>query len=202
MKRYALIIGLMLVAGTAAAQTNEELYSDGLLQLAQTHVVPGPFNINVRTTNSDSTAKLQTGLQGTWWRESRWVRDLTLTEEQQKKMDDVFRQNRIKLIDLSATLEKAELLLEPLVQNVKPGDEAKILAQIDEIANARAELEKTNARMLLGIREVLTQEQWDKLPKNRTSFNFTTIQPRTPAPSAPPAAPVPPAAPTPFGDKK
>lgn len=198
MKRYAIMIGLMLVAGTAAAQTNEELYANSVFKLAELQVA-SPFGVTVRTGNRDSTTALQTGLQGTWWRDARWMHDLNLTEEQQKKMDDVFRQNRIKLIDLSATLEKAELLLEPLVQNVKPGDEAKILAQIDEIANARAELEKTNARMLLGIREVLTQEQWDKLPKNRSPFNFTTIQPRA---LQPPAAPAPPAAPNPFGDKK
>ena len=32
-----------------------------------------------------------------------------------------------------------------------------------EIAQARAELEKANARFLLGIRRILTQEQWKKL---------------------------------------
>jgi periplasmic protein CpxP/Spy len=48
-------------------------------------------------------------------------------------------------------LEQAELMLEPLVENIRPGDEAKILAQIDEVANARAELEKANARLLLAI---------------------------------------------------
>jgi Spy/CpxP family protein refolding chaperone len=42
-------------------------------------------------------------------------------------------------------------------------DEPKILAQIDKIAQARAELEKANARFLLGIRRVLTQDQWKKL---------------------------------------
>ena len=42
-------------------------------------------------------------------------------------------------------------------------DEPKILAQIDKVAQARAELEKANARFLLGIRRVLTQDQWKKL---------------------------------------
>jgi hypothetical protein len=31
------------------------------------------------------------------------------------------------------------------------------------VAQARAELEKANARMLLGIRRVLNQDQWKKL---------------------------------------
>ena len=52
--------------------------------------------------------------------------------------------------------------MEPLVSADQP-DEAKILAQIDRVAQARAELEKANARMLLDIRRVLTPEQWQKL---------------------------------------
>ncbi len=38
-----------------------------------------------------------------------------------------------------------------------------MLAQIDRIAQARAELDKAHARMLLGFRAVLTLEQWKKL---------------------------------------
>jgi len=35
------------------------------------------------------------------------------------------------------------------------------------VADARAGLEKANARMLLSIREILTQDQWNKLQANR-----------------------------------
>jgi hypothetical protein len=38
-----------------------------------------------------------------------------------------------------------------------------VIAQVDRIAAARAELEKANAQMLLGIRRVLTLDQWKKL---------------------------------------
>jgi TonB family protein len=47
------------------------------------------------------------------------------------------------------------------------------VAQIDKIAQARAELEKANARMLLGIRRVMTADQWQKLkadPGGQQSF--------------------------------
>jgi periplasmic protein CpxP/Spy len=77
-------------------------------------------------------------------------------------MDENFDQNRIKLIDLSAALQKEGAILEPLLAADHP-DEAKILAQIDRVAQARAELEKANARMLLGIRKILTAEQWRQL---------------------------------------
>ena len=63
-------------------------------------------------------------------------------------MDDIFQQSRLKLIDLHAALQKEEATLDPLINADSP-DETKVLAQIDKVAQARAELEKSNARMLL-----------------------------------------------------
>jgi Spy/CpxP family protein refolding chaperone len=77
-------------------------------------------------------------------------------------MDDIFQQHRLRLIDLNAAVEKEEVTLEPLVAD-ETLDDAKITAQIDRVAQARAELEKANGRMLLGIRKVLTPEQWQRL---------------------------------------
>jgi Spy/CpxP family protein refolding chaperone len=74
----------------------------------------------------------------------------------------VFQQYRLKLIDLNGALQKEEITLEPLV-SAEPLDEAKITAQIDRVAQARAELEKANGRMLLGIRKLLMPDQWSKL---------------------------------------
>jgi len=67
-----------------------------------------------------------------------------------------------ELVDLHAALEKAELAMEPLIQSDQP-EEGKILAQIDIVAQARAELEKANARMLLGVRKELTPVQWKQI---------------------------------------
>jgi Spy/CpxP family protein refolding chaperone len=102
------------------------------------------------------------GLSGMWWRGPDYVAALGLTPEQQGKMDDVFQAARLRLIDLNASLQKEETILEPLLEAERV-DEAKVLPQIDRVAQARAELEKSNARMLLGIREVLTTEQWRRL---------------------------------------
>jgi Spy/CpxP family protein refolding chaperone len=105
---------------------------------------------------------LQAGPSGTWWRDAALVQRIGLSADQQKKIEDAFQQSRLHLIDLTATLEKEQVTMEPLVAADHP-DEAKILVQIDRIAQARAELEKSNARMLLGFRSVLTQDQWVKL---------------------------------------
>jgi Spy/CpxP family protein refolding chaperone len=99
---------------------------------------------------------------GMWWKNPDIVQKLSLTSDQQKRMDDIFQQSRLQLIDLKANVEKQEVMLEPMLSATSP-DTNKILAQIDHVASARAELEKANARMLLGIRGVLSADQWTKL---------------------------------------
>jgi Spy/CpxP family protein refolding chaperone len=85
-----------------------------------------------------------------------------------KEFDGIFLQHREKLIDLRASLQKAELALEPLVRDSQP-NETKILAQIDKVAQARAELEKANAGFLLALRAKLTAEQWTLLQELRAN---------------------------------
>jgi Spy/CpxP family protein refolding chaperone len=105
--------------------------------------------------------------KGRWWSNPQTAEMLGLTSDQVKKMDDIFQQHRLKLIDLNASLEKEEAILEPLVGTDQP-DDAKVLAQIDKVAQARAELEKANSRMLWSVRRVLTPEQWKKLQSEPT----------------------------------
>jgi len=99
------------------------------------------------------------GDAGKWWNNPRIVEKLKLTDDQRKTMDGILLEHREKLIDLRATVQKAELELEPLMKDDQP-NEAKILSGIDKVAQARAELEKANARFLLALRSKLTPEQW------------------------------------------
>jgi len=109
--------------------------------------------------------------EGMWWKNPMVVQRLTLTPEQTKKMDGIFEQSRLQLIDLKANVEKQNALLEPLL-SANPPDTIKAMAQIDKVAEARAGLEKANARMLLGIRVVLTPAQWTKLHAGRDAGGF------------------------------
>jgi Spy/CpxP family protein refolding chaperone len=108
------------------------------------------------------------GEHARWWNGQHAIEKLKLTDAQRKAMDDIYMQNRLTLVDLHGTLEKAELEMEPLLSADQP-DEGKILAQIDHVAQARAELEKANARMLLGIRRQLTAEQWKLMQADRAA---------------------------------
>ncbi len=102
------------------------------------------------------------GDHGRWWNNPKVIDALKLTDAQRKEMDATLLAHREKLVDLHANLQKAELEMEPLMGDDQP-NEAKILAEIDKIAAARAELEKANARFLLGIRAKLTPDQWKAL---------------------------------------
>ncbi len=108
------------------------------------------------------------GDHGRWWNNPKVVERLKLTDEQRKAFDGILLEHREKLIDLRANVEKAELEMEPLVSADQP-DETRILAQIDKVAQARAELEKANARFLLAIRDKLTPEQWKQIQAFRAN---------------------------------
>lgn len=141
----ALATALVLGAG-AAAQGPGPGYGPGF----GTHMPPmerafGPF-----------------GLHGRLWNDPVIIERLKLTDDQRKAMDAILLDHREKLIDMRANVEKAELGLQPLIQADQPNESA-ILAQIDKVAQARADLEKANARFLLALRAKLTPDQWKAL---------------------------------------
>jgi Spy/CpxP family protein refolding chaperone len=105
---------------------------------------------------------------GRWWDDPPLARKVGLTADQQEKMDDIFNANRLKLIDLFAGVQKEDAILDPLVNADSP-DETKVLAQVDRLAQAKADLERTIARMLLDLRLQLTHDQWVKLKAQRAS---------------------------------
>ena len=106
------------------------------------------------------------GEHGRWWNNPTVIEKLKLTDEQRKAMDDILQQHREQLIDLHAGVEKAEVAMTPLIDADQPNESA-ILSQIDRIAQARAELEKANARFLLDLRAKLTPEQWKQVQAMR-----------------------------------
>lgn len=99
---------------------------------------------------------------GKWWKNSEVVQNLGLSDAQVQQIEKSFQDHRLQLVDLHAALEKAEIGLEPMMQAEQP-NEAQVIVQIDKIAQARAALEKSNAQMLLGVRRILTVDQWKKL---------------------------------------
>lgn len=154
---------LLLVLGVAAvlaAQPPPGFHDGGWGEIAQGP--PPPQHPN----GPPGRPGFRAGPPARWWMDPDLVQRLGLTADQQKRIDALFQQNRLKLIDLTAEVQKQEAMLEPLLEADRP-DETQVLAQIDRVAQARADLEKANARMLLGFRGVLSLEQWKKLQAER-----------------------------------
>jgi Spy/CpxP family protein refolding chaperone len=128
------------------------------------------------------------GPGGMWWKNPMVVQRLTLTPDQVTRMDAIFQKSRIDLIDLKANLEKQEVTLEPML-SANPPDTPKASLQIDKVADARASLEKANAKMLLSIRGVLTPDQWTKLSAHEGSGRFAGPGAASPGTAAAPAPP-------------
>ena len=142
---------------------------------------------------------------GKWWKNSEVVRELGLSEAQASQIEQAFFEQRLKLIDLKADLEKQETRLQPLIEADQP-DEAKVSAQIDQVLVARGRLEKANAMMMFSIRRVLSVEQWKKLQEiqQRREHSFPRA-PRPPGgfgpqPGAFERSPVPPRPPEPEAE--
>ncbi len=99
---------------------------------------------------------------GKWWKDSRIVQAIGLSDQQAQQIEKTFQDHRMQLIDLHANLEKAEAQMEPMMEADQP-NEQQVTSQIDKISQARAALEKSNAQMLFAIRRIVTPDQWKKL---------------------------------------
>jgi Spy/CpxP family protein refolding chaperone len=160
----AILLGLIGPVATASAQQPGPNPGPGFGQ---------PFGDHREMGRGEEGGGMHGGFHGLphglWWKNPMLAQQIGITPEQQKKMDDILQQSRLQLIDLKANVERQEVLLRPML-DANPPDTAQVLAQVDKLAQARADLEKSNARMLLGIRTVLTPDQWTKLQARREGF--------------------------------
>ena len=95
-----------------------------------------------------------------WWSDDRYRRELGLTQEQSRRLEDVFQMSLPTLKAQKKSLDAAETEFERLVER---GDDGSVMEQVNRVEMARAELNKTRTLMLLKMRRMLTTDQWIKL---------------------------------------
>ena len=103
-----------------------------------------------------------------WW-EMGFTRDLNLSEQQQQQIREILRENRSKMIDMRAALEKAEGEVEDLFEESNV-DQRKANDVIDRVVAARGNMTRNFTMMSLQMRRILTNEQWKDLQTRRTRF--------------------------------
>ena len=99
---------------------------------------------------------------GRFWDERKTARALRLRNDQQHRMDTIFDANKGTLLTLYQNLQREELKLSSMSQ-ADLQDQSKVFAAIDRVAQARAELGKERAFILIQIRQQLDSEQLEKL---------------------------------------
>lgn len=115
------------------------------------------------------------GQQGfKWWQSDRYKKELGLTAEQTRRMEDIFQKALPQLKAQKSALDESEAKFERLVER---GDDTIVMEQINVVEAARADLNKSRAVMLYGMRKVMTRDQWAKF----TALHQAAMQP-PPAP--------------------
>jgi Spy/CpxP family protein refolding chaperone len=94
-----------------------------------------------------------------WWQSDLYKRELGLTVEQSRRLEDIFQAAVPSLRGQKRTLDQAESEFERLVEK---GDDAAVMEQVGRVEVARAELNKSRTMMLLRMRRALTTDQWAK----------------------------------------
>jgi Spy/CpxP family protein refolding chaperone len=97
--------------------------------------------------------------RGKWWQDERFRRELGLTAEQSTRLEEIFQKHQPKLREHMRALDQAE---DQLSQLIEKGDDASVMAHMQVVEAARAELNKTRTLMLLRMRRSLTADQWAK----------------------------------------
>jgi Spy/CpxP family protein refolding chaperone len=103
-----------------------------------------------------------------WW-EMGFTRDLNLSEQQQQQIREILRENRSKMIDMRAAMEKAEGDVEDLFEESNI-DQRKANDVVERVVSARSNMTRQFTMMSLQMRRVLTNEQWKDLQTRRSRF--------------------------------
>jgi Spy/CpxP family protein refolding chaperone len=94
-----------------------------------------------------------------WWQSDVFRRELGLTSEQSRRLEEIFQTALPKLRALKSSLDEAEAQLEKLIER---GSDAAVMEQVNTVEAARKDLNISRSTMLLKMRRVLTTDQWVK----------------------------------------
>lgn len=106
---------------------------------------------------------------GKWWRRPQVVQTLSLSADQQDRLDAIFRGAANDLIDTKADLDKATVALRGELDRPQL-DRAAIRAIAQRINQARSRKFERELMMLADMRAVLTEEQWKQMRHQLDEF--------------------------------
>ncbi|MGH9421155.1 MAG: periplasmic heavy metal sensor [Thermoanaerobaculia bacterium] len=100
--------------------------------------------------------------QGKWWRRPEIIQVLNLGEEQQDKLETIFRTASGDLIDLRGEVEKQNIALRGDLDQAQL-DRVAIRRDAQKLSDARGRLFERELTMLADMRGVLNDAQWNRM---------------------------------------
>ncbi|HKB79260.1 MAG TPA: periplasmic heavy metal sensor [Thermoanaerobaculia bacterium] len=99
---------------------------------------------------------------GRWWRRPEIVQRLNLSAEQQDRLEAIFRSAAPDLIDLKAQVDKSNIALRGELDRTQL-DRAAIVRIAAQLNQSRGKLFERELGMLVDMRSVLTDPQWERM---------------------------------------
>ena len=125
-----------------------------------------PSGASAQQSGATMRGGVQLGPPIRWWDDKHYVKTLHLRPDQKKRMDGVFDENRANLVNRYEALQQEEQKMETL-SHAQTLDEAVLFAQIDRVAQARADLEKATTHLMLQVRKEMDADQITRLDASR-----------------------------------
>jgi Spy/CpxP family protein refolding chaperone len=131
---------------------------------------------------------LSAGQQGfKWWQSEQYKKELQLTAEQTRRMEEIFQKAMPQLKVQKSALDAAE---EKFGRLVEKGEDTAVMEQINVVEAARADLNKGRTLMLYSMRKAMTSDQWVKFTRlHQAAMQQQQQQPQPPSPASPAPAP-------------
>ena len=99
---------------------------------------------------------------GKWWRRPEIVSTLELSADQQDRLDTIYRASASDLIDLRGSVEKENIALRGELDQPQL-NRAKIQQIAGRLNEARGHLFQRELAMLVDMRAVLSDQQWNRM---------------------------------------
>lgn len=99
---------------------------------------------------------------GKWWRRPEIIQRLNLTDDQQTRLEAISVKSANELIDLKAEVEKANVAMRAELDQAQLNREAIRRAAM-RLNDARARLFERELMMLVDMRGVLNDMQWNQM---------------------------------------
>ena len=102
---------------------------------------------------------------GTWWKTPEVAKDLNLTTEEQKQLNDLYSKNRRKMVDLQSQVNKERIELEKLF-DAETLNEAECLDQFKKIQDTKEHKAVEKFSFIVNIRKLLGKDRFQRLKGN------------------------------------